>query len=104
MLEVAGGLDYREIDKFVVTLSASSNDHIMSYTGAYNISVITLGYQLHCHNSEDCPNATILPQSQSMNIDNYKHHYVCTDVFFAYLIFISSALVRIEHDWVVSYS
>ena len=65
MLEVGGGSVYREIDKFVVTLSTYSTDSITAYTGVNNISVIHLSYQLHCLNSEVCPNTTILPQCQS---------------------------------------
>ena len=66
MLEVAGGSAYREIDRFKVELSASSFDHIASYTGVNNISVIDLSYQLLCLNPEECPDSNIFPQGQSI--------------------------------------
>ena len=62
MLEVGGDSAFNEIDTFVVSLSMVSSNHIASYTGKHNISVIDLSYHLVCMNSEDCPITMISPE------------------------------------------
>ena len=80
MLEVTRNVPSQSniIDTFTISLSTPLNNHVVSYTGRNNISVIDLSYHLFCMDSEDCPRTTTLPVNEEtvQGIASYVYLYI----------------------------